>query len=142
LNIREKYSSKVRLIEEKCAIKINETDDQISVMGEPVFFNLKGAEINDLDNFCEVVFSGTQPFRIWGNVESSGKKGTDGECRLVSAVDMHTGGRIFFEIFHDLIGMYIYSGTCGNTVVRFFTNLQHTLSHSVKGETNDGFPLF
>lgn len=142
LIIRDKYSVKVKSIEEKCAIKIESEEEKFSILGEPVFFNLNGADIRDLDNFCEVVFSGTQPFRIWGTVESGGKKGSDNECRLVSAVDMHTGGRIFFEVFHDLIAMYIYNGTCGNTVIRFFTNLQHTLSQAVKGEMNDGFQLF
>src|SRR4051794_11987203 len=79
--------------------------------GDPIFFNLSEAPIENLDAFCSVVFSGHLPFRLWG-VPRHTTYGDDG--RLVSAVDLHTGSRLFFEVYPDVISMYLYPGSCGN----------------------------
>ena len=104
-----------------------------------MFFNLERQPIENLDTFCEVVFSGTQPFRLWGLPETT-PAGDDG--RWVSAVDLHTGSRLFFEVYPDVVLLYLYPGACGNTAARFFTNMQHTFGRLIEGEDNAGLGIF
>jgi hypothetical protein len=57
-------------------------------------------------------------------------------------VDLHTGGQFSLEIHPDLISLYLAEGTCGNSVARFYTNLQHTLGASFRVETDSGDSVF
>jgi len=131
---RNLYAEKIRAIESRHVIRAVDEADRLSVEGDPVFFELTGHPIENLDAFCQVVFSGHMPFRIWGAPRViPGRE--DG--RAVSAVDLHTGSKLFFEVYHDIVCMYLYPGACGNTVARFYTNLQHTFSRLVVAKDNE-----
>lgn len=138
-DLREQYSEKIREIEENHVIRATGEEFEDGIAGEPIFFNLGEDRIEDLDSFCEVLFSGYLPFRLWGLPEPTlfGDQG-----RIVSAVDLHNGGRLSFEIYPDVICMYLYHGACGNSAARFFTNLQHTFSQRVTAEDNSGNSIF
>lgn len=138
-DLRYTYSSLIHHIENKYTIKTEAQDMLHAPQGEPIFFNLEDQPIQDLGAFCDVVFSGNLPFRLWGIPEPAPGSGPG---VIVSAVDIHTGSKLFFELYPDLICMYLYAGACGNTVARFFTNLQHTFSRLVKSENNEGIPIF
>jgi hypothetical protein len=133
-SLRVSYSEKIHEIESNHTIR-TQPDTNSGIQGDPIFFNLSQAPIENLDTFCNVVFSGHLPFRLWG-VPRLTPHGEEG--RLISAVDLHTGSKLFFEVYPDTISMYLYPGSCGNTVARFFTNLQHTFSRLVIGENNEG----
>lgn len=87
--------------------------------GEPITLNLS-RPIADLDKFCESVFSSSKPFRLWGVPLR-----VSDQLYSVRAVDLHVGDPINFEIGQDWIRIYLPEGSCGNTVLRVFTNLQH-----------------
>ena len=74
--------------------------------------------IPDLPAFCDELFSSRAPFRLWGQPAV-----TDEEA-LVEAVDLHVGQRIGIELGHDWMRVYLYAGSCGNTVARLISNLQ------------------
>ena len=74
--------------------------------------------IPDLPAFCEELFSSRAPFRLWGQPAI-----TEDEA-LVEAVDLHVGQRIGIELGHDWMRVYLYAGSCGNTVARLISNLQ------------------
>ena len=63
---RNLYAEKIRSIESQHVIRSVDDADRGSVEGDPVFFEFTDHPIENLDAFCEVVFSGHMPFRLWG----------------------------------------------------------------------------
>jgi hypothetical protein len=137
--VRTRYKAKIAEIEDRHAISHAIEGTSYGVKGEPVFFNLSSCPIENLDAFSDVVFSGGPPFHLWGLVDTLGSKDTG---RVVHAVDMHTGSKLFFEVYPDIVTMYLYAGGCGNTVVRFFINLQRMFGAMIRGEDNDSRDIF
>lgn len=135
--LRDTYASKITQIEK------DHTNSDTSFSGsgfrEPIFFDFSQNLIVDIDRFCEVVFSGYQPFRLWGVPEPT-RHGQLG--RSVSAVDLHTGSRLYFEVYSDVVLMGLLEGACGNTVARFFTNIQQTFSQLVTAQDGNGYNIF
>lgn len=137
--VRREYANTITGIEKRFTIRDIIDGGLGGIDGEPILFDLSKRTIDDLDAFCDVVFAGSLPFRLWGR-----PRPTDfgDEGRLVSAVDLHTGSKLFFEIYADRIAMYLHAGACGNTVARFFTNLQHTLGSLIEAEADNGDAVF
>lgn len=135
--IRRRYSIKVREIEENHTIRLEGKNGKIQrVLGDPLYFNFEDKRIEDLNQFCIVVFSGKQPFNLWGIPQQI----DDG--LLVRAVDLHTGSKMNFQIYDDLISLSLEPGACGNSVIRFFTNIQQSFSYLVVAEDGDGNAIF
>ena len=65
------------------------------------------------------MFNSTEPFRLWG-LKS---KIHDGYFKI-TAVDLHAGTPINFEIADNLMRAYLFKGNCGNTILRLLANLQ------------------
>ncbi len=138
IDMRATYANKIRSIEANHTIMTSNASNY-GVDGDPVIFSFEKRPIEDLDHFCSVVFSGRMPFRLWGL--SRRAAGTD-DGRQITAVDLHTGSKLFFEVFPDMVSMYLYPGACGNTVARFFTNIQQTFSRQVTCEDTNEQRLF
>ncbi len=75
--------------------------------------------IPDLGHFVANLFASRQPFRLWGIPEVSGDVAT------VEAVDLHVGHTLRLEIGLQWMRIYLDKGTCGNTIARLVSNLQH-----------------
>ena len=56
---------------------------------------------------------------------------------VYDCVDLHTGGDFYMQVAPSEIIMNLNENTCGNTVLRFLTNLQRYFSISVELEIND-----
>lgn len=76
-------------------------------------------KIPNLEAFIDAVFNSREPFKLWGTRQ----KISDGYYGVAS-VDLHEGSAINFEIADDMMRVYLRKGSCGNTLVRLFTNLQ------------------
>jgi hypothetical protein len=135
-NIQDEYSNKVYQIERDYIIST--TENNCYVDGTPVVFDLSDSRIQDIDFFCDTVFSGKIPFKLWGVPRAS----PNGQGRDLLAVDLHNGAKIFFEIYPDIICMYLSKGACGNTAIRFYTNLQRNFSQLVEVKDDFGQHLF
>lgn len=137
-DIQNRYSKKVYQIENDYTIVTSANEQEWQVSGKPVVLDLADSQISDIDSFCKVVFSGRSPFMLWGTPrEISG-----GEGRVVHAVDLHVGAKLFFEIYPEIICMYLSAGACGNTAIRFYTNLQKYFSRLVNVQDEFGNQLF
>ena len=86
-----------------------------------------GRPIRDLMTFSLMVFSASAPFRLWGVPVTVSK-----DCVRVRAVDLNMGGRLDFEVMPEFIRIFLPSGTSGNTVVRFYTHMQHHFDSRVR----------
>jgi hypothetical protein len=133
------YLTKVIEIEEKFIIDMEcENETSIQIRGEPIIFDLNRCPINDIDYFCEIIFSGDPPFKLWGIPRISAAGGG----RIINAVDFHNGGKIFFEVYEDIICMYLSKGACGNTAIRFFANIQKNYNQLVIAQDVSEQPIF
>lgn len=136
--IQHKYAKKVYQIEKNYTIHTKADETQWQISGKPVVLNLSNSPIKEVDKFCKVVFSGQSPFKLWGTP----RKTIGEEGRTVQAVDLHVGAKLFFEIYPEIICMYLSDGACGNTAIRFYTNLQKYFSRLVDVQDEFGNQLF
>ena len=114
---KEEYAKIVRKIED-ARIGVKNTGDKTVVSGNSFDFEFKN-EIEDVEFFISRMFSSAKPFRLWGL-----KSKIEKDYYKVTAVDLHAGGLLHFDIAKDMIRVGIYGNTCGNTILRLFTNLQ------------------
>ena len=71
------------------------------------------------------LFSSRDPFRLWGLHRADEHYG---ECDVV---DLHVGGCLRVEAQQKFLRVHVYDGTCGNTVARLVSNLQHRVDGSL-----------
>ncbi len=83
--------------------------------------------IEDMKLFTNILTNSKAPFRIWGLKNQFTK-----DFYRILAVDLHTGDPIDLEISSNLIRIYLPVGSCGNTVLRLYTNLQHFYDSGIK----------
>ena len=89
--------------------------------------------IGNAARFCDIVFSGTPPFRLWGVPAL-----TSGSFSRVRAIDLDVGGALDCEITPEFLRVFLLSGTSANSVLRFITNLQHHFDSGVRLLDQDG----
>ncbi len=135
--VRASYAEIVRSVENMCGLSwdVDQTGGVI-LDGYAINFIPQNLTL-DVLSFCERVFSGSLPFRLLGMINLK-----HDNYATVNVVDMHTGGKLFFEISPDLITVYLPSATCGNTIARLYTNLQHYLNSNFEVEADNGQRLF
>jgi hypothetical protein len=104
--------------------------------GEALFFEFE-PPIENLERFCALLFSGGQPFRLWG----APMRVRGGSYRVV-AVDLHVARPITFEINARFMRVYMSENSCGNSVLRLYTNLQHHYTALVLANRGSGEPVF
>lgn len=118
-DIYRHYTDLIRRVEHRFSMTHHVSEGRLSLSGEPINLTFS-RPIGNLKVFTEKLFSCTEPFRLWGvPVQLSD------EFWRVSAVDLHVGSRINFEIAPKFIRIYLPAGSCGNSVLRIYTNLQH-----------------
>lgn len=116
--VYSEYSKSIRNIEEELSIGFVSKQGISTLEGHPIIIALT-RKLVDLPSFLSRVFSSALPFRLWGLPEIIGD-----DFARVYAVDLHIGHKLLFEISTDFIRIYLPKETCGNTIARFFTNIQ------------------
>jgi hypothetical protein len=127
-SVVSRYASFVDLLEAK-AIAWDPLDrDQDgggTLTGAPVGVRFS-QPVPDLMRFVDGLFSSRAPFRLWGSPSIS-----DGVAE-VDAVDLHVGQRLRMDVGKDWMRVYLEKGSCGNTVARLVSNLQHRFDSRLK----------
>lgn len=126
------YEGGVRRIETEYAIRPDGDGDAARFTGAPLVFAFANP-IENLDRFSAALFSGRDPFRLWGTPI----RVTDSQVRA-HVVDLHIGAPMSFEVMRDFMRVYIPSGTCGNSVFRLYANLQHYYDAQVRALDPNG----
>jgi hypothetical protein len=135
--VRSNYGVIIKDIENNYSLKWMESaQGGVTLEGFAIHFIPNGFELN-VSQFCDRVFDGTMPFRLLGFTNSLSES-----LAIVEAVDLHTGGELSFEIYPDIISVYLPEETCGNTIARLYTNLQHFYNLSFTVEGDNGKLLF
>ncbi len=125
-----RYSALVRLCEQR-SISFTRFDTRGDggghAQGGPVVIRFS-RRITDLERFAATLFSSRQPFRLWGVPE------LHDDTVEVEAVDLHVGQCLPIDIGPDWLRVYLREGSCGNTVARLITNLQHSFDGALRLE--------
>ena len=118
----DSYASLIRQLESKYWIGLKTHDEHsdlgFKVKGEP--FCLSFSFDVDVRQLIKLMFSCLRPFRLMGEPERLGN-----DYFAIDAIDLHVNQRLAFEIAPRLMRIYLYEGTCGNTLVRIIRSLQH-----------------
>ena len=136
------YSAKVKAFEQQFSLRYDAI--KMANAGE-AYYHISGEPLNvtfsrpmpDLEKFVDAVFSGAEPFRLWGTPVLLGT-----HYYRVTALDLHVSHRITFEITPEFMRVYLPDGSCGNTIIRLYTNLQHYYDSRVTMESGAGDSLF
>lgn len=113
--------------------------------GSPFIITLKNTELTDnpkfFDSFVNRVFSGKPPFRIFG-IKSKVAK----DEYVIYGTDLHNGDPIELEVTPEWITIHLRSipnkNVCGNTVLRFLTNIQRYYDPQAELESEENGPIF
>jgi hypothetical protein len=138
-SIYRSYADRVRGFEQRFSLRYGAeavNGGRPEMTGEPLNITFS-RPITHLDKFLSAVFAGTDPFRLWGTPVSLGRN-----YFRVTALDLHVTNRITFEIAPDFMRVYLPDGSCGNTIIRLYTNLQHYYDSQVMLTAGGGEPLF
>ncbi|MGB8540805.1 MAG: hypothetical protein WCD49_04125 [Candidatus Acidiferrales bacterium] len=131
-NLYRDYARRILDFEQRFTISVeSRNENHFRFVGEPLNF-VFSHPIENLASFCEKVFSGAQPFRLMGVPISTGV-----DSFRVIAIDLHVGCRLTFEIFPRLMRAYLAPGSCGNSLARIYTNLQHYYNSRVEALDGD-----
>jgi len=122
---RKMYRNTVETIERN-SIGVKEIEGRTLVEGQAFDLTLD-REIEDIDSFVDRLISPTLPFRLWGIKNRISKN-----MIQVIGVDLHTGDSVDLEVSPFLIRIYLPKGSCGNTVLRLYANLQHYFDSATK----------
>ncbi len=135
-DIYRRYADAIRHIESELAMKYIAEGKKLTIQGGPINM-IFGRPIENVESFCESLFSCSDPFRLWGVPIRLSK-----DFWRVSGIDLHVGMRINFEIAPDFMRIYLPDGSCGNTVLRIYTNLQHYYDSRVEARNGDDNVIF
>lgn len=103
--------------------------DPPRLVGDPIVIEMQWT-VQDLQFAVQRIFANVDPFRLWGQPE----KVADGHYRA-RAVDLHIGCTLTLDITRDRVVVQLPRGTCGNTVLRFLSNLEY----HVNSEAGEAF---
>lgn len=120
------YCAFVDLIEQR-AIRVTGIDEGgWRYDGGPILLQFS-QPVADLDRLLAILFSSSEPYRLWGVPREVG----DGLFH-VEAVDLHVGRRVPMDVTDRWLRFHLDENGCGNSVTRLITNLQHTVDADVR----------
>lgn len=124
---KNEYADTIKYIEEEIAIAPAKTRP-LTLSGHPVTIFLTRS-IDDIHSISQEVISCRYPFRFLGFPRYEFE-----DMVAITGVDLHTGGKLNIEITPDWIRLYLSKGACGNTVIRFYSLIQHNFDSNAQLE--------
>lgn len=114
----QRYRRLVSLCEQRTVEWKAFADGGGRLSGRPITIQFS-RRIEDLERFLDELFSCRDPFRLWGVPEM------DAGVAHVEAVDLHVGDHMRIDVSPEWMRVYLNRGSCGNTIARLISNLQH-----------------
>lgn len=124
----KKYAFYIEGIEAKFSLNYSKEN---GFDGEPIVIEYPEIQPEYFKMIINNWFNGTHPFLLWGIIDYK----TD-DYAVVNAIDLHIGHQISVEINRDFMRVYLFKGTCGNTVARLLANLEQYFKSSVHVSNN------
>jgi hypothetical protein len=136
MRLREFYEAMIRKLERDVLLDWNKTEKGAELHGMAVNFIPPPSFRIPVVKFCTRALNGSDPFKLLALGDISDDEGD------LQVVDYHSGGTMNIQVFPDVIVLYAHRGICANTIVRFYTNLQHCLNAEFEVEGDDGEKVF
>lgn len=118
----DNYAEIIQELEERYWIKLQlhetESSKGFRISGHPFCIGFENPI--EPSHLVQAMFDCTPPFRLMGTPEQ-----IEENFFSVDAIDLHVNQRVAFEIAPSFMRIYLYEGTCGNTLVRILRSLQH-----------------
>jgi|GEM_PF-4669602 len=136
--LTDDYLNILKKIEDEILISYVSTDKSgFSLRGDTIILYYDPHVIRDAgkERLVRRFTDGTQPFRLIGDAYKMGS------AYFISATDLHFVGDINISIYDDGIEISARKGSCGNTLLRFITNLTHALGLPKRVEMISGGKL-
>ncbi len=102
-----------------------------NVTGRTITMDL-GRPIPSMSQFLTGLFSCRDPFRLWAVPRPVGADNYEAEV-----VDLHIGRTFRLEVNPNRLRLILPRHTCGNTVLRLLTNLQHRFDAQISTDGPD-----
>ena len=127
-DVRDYYKEIINKVEGKYRVygEYNETFKSFSVKGNTLTLEF-AKPLENLDAFCDVLFSGSEPFKLLGV-----KYMLDDGYYKIFAVDLHSYHKITIELWHEYMRIYLARNTCGNVITRLYANLERYFQPNIK----------
>jgi hypothetical protein len=126
-NAKEEYAKTIQYIEKEISLGLVRSNP-LEYSGHPISIILS-RPIENINIFSDIIMSCKQPFRFMGFPRY---KSTD--FIAINGIDLHTGSKLNLEISPDWIRLYLPRGSCGNTVARFYSLIQHRYDSNARLE--------
>lgn len=133
--VKNSYSKLIKNIEDNYRIEYKNSDNRLSVKGTYSLLKFH-KRIENISLFLEKIFLCTNPFRVFGIVESK-----EDDFIKILAVDLHTLNKFDIELTPDYMRLFLYENSCGNIITRLMTNLQEYYDSQISLLGNDSEQL-
>lgn len=120
----ERYRNYIRVLEGQYRLRFSSADESesgITMDGDIAVIPFK-EPVADVENLVAGMFQSKEPFRLWAVPRQIGTEEWE-----ANAVDLHVGQQLRIEISPRHLRVLLRESTCGNTLARLTTNLQHRL---------------
>jgi hypothetical protein len=124
----DRYATFVRALEGKYQLRFSSAEGAehgIELHGDVAVIPFEEL-IEDVPQLVEGLFLAKEPFRLWAVPRQ-----IDDDEWEANAVDLHVGQPLRLEISPYRLRVLLNESTCGNTLARLLTNLQHRLDARV-----------
>jgi hypothetical protein len=121
-----RYRGMVEAIEQRSAIRWTGSEDTGIVYEGGVVVLRFERPVPDMALLLRGLFSSKAPFRLWGVPRE-----IRDDFYEVEAVDLHIGEHLRMELSPHWVRLFLSEHSCGNTVLRLLTNLQHRFDAAV-----------
>jgi hypothetical protein len=116
----DRYEQYVKTLEDLHRLRITPVEDiGLCLDGDVAVIDFP-REVNDLEYFVTALFNAKEPFRLWAVPREVAADEWE-----ANAVDLHVGETLRLEITPRWLRVLLDQHTCGNTLARLVTNLQH-----------------
>jgi len=132
---KEEYTDTIKYIEEEISMGLVKLSP-LRMTGHPVSIVLSRT-IEDIKVVSDEITSCKYPFRLWGLPRYESK-----DLIAITGVDLHTGSKLNIELSNDWVRLYLPKGSCGNTIARFYSLIQHNYDSNAKLEGVEYGELF
>lgn len=126
-SLHDPYAAWLKQTEDNVSFKAVREDGIVSLDGEPIVISFENLDVDiDPTQLLPRLMSGTRPFRFWGVPYASAS-----DSLYVTACDLHGAGTVRIDLTPRLMRIYLEQGTCSNSVLRLYVNLQQTLNRGL-----------
>jgi hypothetical protein len=121
------YAEVVTSLESNYSVGLTPSDSSVGFSSKGIPFCVNFDTPIAVDSIVHGMFNCAPPFRLMGEPEKLSE-----DYYVIDAVDLHVGQPLAIELAPCFMRIYLYEGTCGNSIVRILRSLEHFIDSNLK----------